>query len=202
MIISLPVASVMAPYVAWGVGSDMGLSLPFSIYATVLAGLIEYPLVKRSGWTHRPLLFVLQANLVSWAVGCVLVHYLFFIIIFLAIPFSILIEGAYLYLHSRRLSLPFPWLAIVIGNVLSGLLLLVIKVIGIETGDAWQIIRHPLVVFLQQHKEFNEELLTNIAWTLIVAIVLVAILDWLANAKQEPVGPTVATQTPVDDSQS
>ncbi len=202
MIMSMPVANVLAPYVAWGVGSDMGLSLPFSIYATVLAGLIEYPLVKRSGWTHRPLLFVLQANLVSWAVGCFLVHYLFFIIIFLAIPFSILIEGGYLYLHSRRLSLPFPWLAIIIGNVLSGLLLLVIKEIGIETGDAWQIIRHPVVVFLQRHKEFNEELLTNIAWTLVIVIVVVAILDWLNMAKHEPISPTVATQTPDADPRS
>ncbi len=66
---TLIIANVLAPYVAWGVGDDVGLSIPFSMLATTLAALVERPFYKAAGIRTLSFRYTMQANILSWFVG-------------------------------------------------------------------------------------------------------------------------------------
>jgi hypothetical protein len=155
-------ANVMAPYVAWGVGDDMALSLPWSMLATLLAGVIERPFVRWAGCGRKTLLFALRANILSWAVGAGIVYFslfasnfrsaeILYVMIILAIPFSVAIEGTYLAPESKMCGSRLRWLPIVLGNIISGSILAGIASFGLRAGDKLQTARSPLVSFLQDH---------------------------------------------------
>ncbi len=155
-------ANVLAPYVAWGVGDDGGLSLPFSMLATTLAAMIERPFYKAAGITSSSLRYSMQANILSWFVGLAIAYVslmsrleaIFFLMYFLAIPFSIMIEGWYLSLISKKTNRAnLQWAPIVAGNVVSGLLLFAIIFVGFESGDRMQRSGSSLVLFLTQNRE-------------------------------------------------
>ena len=162
MLPTLLLANVLAPYVAWGVGNDAGLSLAFSMLATTFAAVVERPFYKAAGIGRNSFRHSMQANVLSWLVGLTIAYVslmcrldaIFFLMCIIAVPFSIAIEGCYLSSlskFSKRVNL--KWSRIVGGNVLSGLLLFGIRIVGFECGDRMQRAGSPLVLFLAQNKE-------------------------------------------------
>jgi hypothetical protein len=171
---TLILANVLAPYVAWGVGDDAGLSLPFSMLATTLAALVERPFYKAAGIGRSSLRYSMQANILSWFVGLTIAYVslmsrleaIFFLMYFLAIPFSIVIEGGYLSAVSKTTNQPkLKWAPIMVGNIVSGLLLFAIIFVGFESGDRMQRTGSSLVLFLKQNREI-------IHWSVAVGCVL------------------------------
>lgn len=168
---TLILANVLAPYVAWGVGDDAGLSLPFSMLATTLAATVERPFYKAAGIGTSSFRFSMQANILSWFIGLIIAYAslmsrleaIFFLMYFLAIPFSIAIEGGYLSSISKHTKL--KWTPIIAGNVVSGLLLFAILFIGFESGDRMQRSGSSLALFLTQYREI-------IYWSVAVGCVL------------------------------
>lgn len=122
----------------WGFGDDALLSLPFSMLATALAASIERPYVKRAGLERSSYWLSMRANILSWLIGTLIAQLDVFLLLvyFLAIPFSILIEGGYLWLVARKTAKPkFRWKPIVFGNLLSAVLLFATVLIGVNWGD-------------------------------------------------------------------
>lgn len=180
-------ANVLAPYVAWGIGGDESLSFPYSMMATLLAAFVERPFTKWSGVEWSPLRYSIRANIVSWMVGVLIVYLLvllnamsfFFGMYALAIPFSVAIEGFYLQRVHANASThgshsPFLWTPILIGNVVSGLLLLIVLFVGLEAGDWLQMRGDPIVTQLVRYKaESNVFVLTICSlvflWTMLAS---------------------------------
>ncbi len=176
------IANVLAPYVAWGVGNDMALSLPYSMLATLLAAFIERPFAKAAGFERRALVYSIRANILSWMIGVLLVYiiafrayWFFFAMYSLAIPFSIFIEGGYLALVKRRSQSRLVWKPILIGNILSGFILMAILVTGLETGDALRRKGSSLVLFLSENKELMNTTVLYLCATLFLLILLVPV---------------------------
>lgn len=153
-------ANVMAPYVAWGVGDDAGLSLPFSMLATTFAAMVERPFYRSAG-IHLSFRYSMQANVLSWFVGLLLAYgsmimglqAFFYLMCFLAVPFSILIEGRYLSSIAHKTNrTKLKWGPVIAGNVLSGILLFGITVFGFEYGDRMQRAGSSLIWMLRQNK--------------------------------------------------
>ncbi|MEM7783631.1 MAG: hypothetical protein AAF623_09785 [Planctomycetota bacterium] len=155
-------ANVRAPYVAWGVGDDADLSLPFSMLATTFAAIVERPFYVAAGINTKSFRQSMRANILSWLIGVTIAYvslilrmeFVFLLMYFLAIPFSIAIEGSYLNFVSRSIKdAKLDWFPIFVGNVFSGLLLLGIRSVGLEAGDYLQRSGSRLVLFLMQNKE-------------------------------------------------
>lgn len=170
-------ANVMAPYVAWGVGDDSEISVPFSMLATLLAAFIERPFTTYAGFDRLALLYSIRANILSWFLGLIVAYAsltvgngsLFFVVVFIAIPLSIGIEGGYLYRIKRLNDSRFHWTPIVIGNIVSGLVLLLIKIFGFEWGFRLQMEGASTVVFL---RDFRPSLTFTVFYSCIAIFLL------------------------------
>lgn len=154
-------ANVMAPYVAWGVGGDQQISVPFSMLATLLAAVLERPFTQWAGIRKQALLYSIRANILSWFVGLLLAWSLIYLdkmgslyygLLFLAVPFSVFIEGTYL--TCLGLCQSFKWRPIILGNVFSGLVLWGVLVVGLEWGDRLQLAWSPVVTILRSWRPF------------------------------------------------
>ena len=172
-------ANVMAPYVAWGIGEDEEIGLAFSMLATLLAAFLERPFTRMAGFSRHALKYSLRANILSWFIGLALAYAslhadrrgsLFFAMVFLAIPFSISIEGAYMSFASRLQGFKLNWKPIVLGNVFSGFVLLGVRIVGFEWGDHLQLTGSPTIDFLRD----NRILMTAIVMYLCIATFLFA----------------------------
>ena len=154
-------ANVMAPYVAWGVGNDGEISVPFSMLATLLAAFLERPFTSAAGFNRNALLYSVRANILSWFLGLLLAYAslsldrrgsLFFALVFLAIPFSIAIEGGYLSIVKKLDHSRVAWKPVVLGNIFSGLVLLSVTVVGFEWGDRLQLAGAPIINTLRDYR--------------------------------------------------
>jgi hypothetical protein len=156
-------ANVLAPYVAWGVGNDIQLSLPYSMLATLMVGVMERPFVTWAGFDRRAMLLSLRANILSWLFGATLVYFsivvlndrrgsIFLVMYAIAVPFSIAVEGGYLARMRRRARVKMNWWPIIAGNCMSGIILILVTGFGLENGDRMQVTRAPLVLWLEDHK--------------------------------------------------
>ncbi len=140
--VTVLLANVLAPYVAWGVGDDCEISLPFSMLTTLYAAFIEWPFTTHAGFDRLALLSSIRANILSWFLGLIAAGTLltvangslFFVVVFFAIPLSIVVEGGCFSRIKRLNDSKFHWTPIVIGNIVSGVVLLVIKIVGFEWG--------------------------------------------------------------------
>ncbi len=156
-------ANVLAPYVAWGVGNDLELSLPYSMLATLLAAFVERPFARRAGIENCTLLYIMRANIVSWMIGLVLafaslfsgIELLFMLTYLLAVPLSVMIEGKYLASVQHVYHARLKWTPIILGNMLSGTVLIAVQFSGMKLGDQLQRSGSPLVQYLREHASMS-----------------------------------------------
>lgn len=148
-------ANVMAPYVGWGIGEDTQLSLPYSMMATLLAALVERPFLTMAGFRRLALIYSIRANILSWAGGVGIVFLfgtstpgVFVLMLYLAVPFSLAIEGAFLWQIQQKSRARFDLAPFIAGNIISGVLLLVVQAAGYEIGDRMQLRHGRLIVYL------------------------------------------------------
>lgn len=153
-------ANVMAPYVGWGIGNDTQLSLPYSMMATLLAALVERPFLTMAGFSRLAVVYSIRANILSWAAGVAIVlsvgiriPEVFLLMLYSAVPFSIAIEGAYLYSIQKHNGARFDLAPVVAGNIISGVLLLVILNAGYEIGAHLQMGHGRLIVYLTDNRQ-------------------------------------------------
>jgi hypothetical protein len=160
-------ANVLAPYVAWGVGDDLVLSLPYSMLATLLAAVIERPFARFAGIEYRTLLYIMRANILSWMIGLLLaygslfgrIEFLLVLTFLLAVPLSITIEGKYLASVQSAYHARLKWMPIIVGNILSGMFLVCIQYAGMELADRLQRSGSLFVQFLREHSTLSSAVL-------------------------------------------
>lgn len=186
-------ANVMAPYVAWGIGNDTEIILPFSMLATLLAAVIERPFTTAAGFQTHAFLHSARANILSWFLGLVLAYTSLFVdrkgtlfaaMIYLSIPFSIAIEGAYLSIVRKVQGGRLAWKPIAIGNLLSGIVLVAVSTIGHEWGNHLQITRAPVIRLLRQHRAITS---TTILCACIATFLLIMFVP--TRSSNEPSEP-------------
>lgn len=191
LIIDMPtvlLANVLAPNVAWGIGDDNEISLPFSMLATLLAALLERRFARAAGLKQHALLYSVRVNILSWLLGLSFAYALielarrgtlFFGLVFAAIPFSIAIEGAFLSFVCRLNSTQLAWKPIVFDNILCGLVLLGVKLVGFECGFNLQESGLELIYVLRA----NRLLMSSTVMYLCIAIFLLGAVfpvQWLS----------------------
>ena len=135
-------ANGMSPIAGFWPGMFL-LSPLFGIPATLLAAFLERPFVTAAGVRRYALAQSIRANLLSWAVGAVIVFLLFGmdsmvamgIYFWTSVPLSIWIEGSYLRRAAARRGDTADWGMIVFANIASGAALMVIGAIAISIGE-------------------------------------------------------------------
>lgn len=138
---SAALANAISPVAGFWPGYFV-LSPLLGIPATLLAAFVERPFLTLAGMRRRVLVHSIRANLWSWFVGAVLVLVMFalesalmFGFHFLAaIPLSIWIEGRYLRAVAARDRGSANWIAIIFGNLVSSLALILISAIAEDVG--------------------------------------------------------------------
>lgn len=149
--------------------------------ATLLAAFLERPFTKAAGFHEHALVYSVRANILSWFLGLLLAYAslsvdrrgsLFFVIVFLAIPFSIAIEGAYLSFVRKRNGARLMWKPIVLGNIFSGLVLLAVKALGLEWGDRLQLSNSSAITVLRDYRL----LMSNTVLYLCIAIFILIVM--------------------------
>lgn len=179
-------ANVLAPYVAWGVGSDTEISLTFSMLATLLAAFIERPFTTHAGFDRLALLYSIRANILSWFLGLIAASAslmvgngsLFLMVATIAVPLSIIIEGSYLSRIKRFNDSQFHWTPIVIGNIVSGIVLLVIKIVGFEWGFHLQMHSANLIMFFREARPLVTSLVYYACITVFLLTVFIPTSFW------------------------
>lgn len=154
------VANIMAAYVAWGVGDDLSMSLPFSMVATLLAACIERPFATAAGIKTQTFRRIFQANILSWFVGVAIVFAgmfsgyvsVFILMAVLAVPFSIAVEGTYLSKIAHQSGTKLRWPPIIYGNIISGVILYALVFFGLELAEGLRQSGSPITPFLEQRR--------------------------------------------------
>lgn len=132
-----PLANAIGPYIGYGLGDDP-VAVPYSMLATLLAAIIERPFFRLAGAKMDPLKMSIQANVLSAIAGVPVMMLAvaamreigFLFMMTTAIPFSIAIEGYVLNGSARRRNFVIRWKPLILGNILSGVLLLAVTIIG------------------------------------------------------------------------
>ncbi len=135
-------ANGMSPIAGFWPGMFL-LSPLLGIPATLLAAFLERPFVTAAGVRRYALALSIRANLLSWAVGAVIVFVLFAmdsygvlgIYFFASVPLSIWIEGSYLRRAAAQRGDTADWGMIVLANIVSGTALMVIGAFAISLGE-------------------------------------------------------------------
>lgn len=204
-------ANFMAPYVAWGIGGDSDISLPFSMLATLLAAFLERPFTRWAGFQDYALIYSIRANILSWALGVLIVYasipldprgFVFDNLVMLAIPFSIAVEGSYLSFAKRRQGDRLHWTPVVIGNIFSGLLLGFLSPIGSEWGLRLQIARAPIIDFLGRYQLAISNTVLYFCIATFIVVMFVPVRSHRARKTDDSVNdagggePTAGEETP------
>jgi hypothetical protein len=135
------IANAAGPYVGFGLGDDLRLSIPYSMALTLLAAFLERPFITVAGLPRGALVGSIRANVVSWGLGLAiafglmliddrLAYELFPVLLFASVPASILVEGWMIGRMVNKQDGAFRWLPIVLGNLYSAGVLILITFVG------------------------------------------------------------------------
>ena len=184
---------------------DTFFNMPTILLATLLAALLERPFTRAAGFKGHALLYSVRANILSWFLGLLLAYAsisldkrgsLFFGMVFLAIPFSIAIEGAYLSFVSRLNGTQLAWKPIVFGNIFSGSVLLGVKVVGFEWGWRLQLAGSEAIEVLRDYRLLT----SSTVMYMCIAIFFLAVFVPVRSSKPPNVTAAIINQKKLEHS--
>jgi hypothetical protein len=188
------------PYIAWGTEISM-ISLPYSMLATLLAAFIERPFIRSAGFRQNALLFSIRANIWSWLFGTTLayaflligpINELFFaVLILLAVPLSIALEGVYLRGVAKRNEFSLSWRPLVWGNIVSGIVCQTQVAVGQAWGNYLQNRGAEVITWLRAYRELT-------SFGVLFFCLAVFILAFVYPAVEPKKNPDVPTHSPTD----
>ena len=188
------------PYIAWGTEISM-ISLPYSMLATLLAAFIERPFIRSAGFRQNALLFSIRANIWSWLFGTTLayaflligpINELFFaVLILLAVPLSIAVEGVYLRGVAKRNAFSLSWRPLVWGNIVSGIICQTQVAVGQAWGNYLQNRGAAVITWLREYRELT-------SFGVLFFCLAIFILVFFYPAVEPKKNPDVPTHSPTD----